>query len=471
MLFHRFLSLGMAFHAGSLLLAAPPLSEAQKTLLAKGHRLQRAGWIYLHAEGSPRARGFQHGYLLASEIQEALRVTRIQWEHMSALPWAWLVEKADAMLSAKVDPENLAEIEGIVEGLAAGGVASSRAELVTYNAQPELFSYWWPQEFKKLKEGAKAPVPESCSAFIATGSWTRDGGLVMGHNTMNGYEAPWCNLVLDLLPEKGHRILMQAAPGCIHSGTDFFVTSAGLVGTETTIGGFEGFDTGGLPEFARMRRATQDAATIDAWCAIMKKGNNGGYANAWLLGDVNTGEIARLELGLKCVAFERTMDGFFTGSNIAEDLKLLRYETNVNETDIRDFSVARRVRWQQHMAAQKGKIDLGMAKRFEAEHYDPFFGKERLGGRGLCAHHELERDPAGSWPGVPFGPAGTLDAKVLDTRMAKAMSFSARWGSACGRPFDAAAFLARQPQFGWMKGILKSRPTQAWVSCKAGEEK
>jgi hypothetical protein len=423
--------------AGILLMSAlpavsAPLGEAQKSLLAKGHRFQRAGWIYLHAEGSLRARGFQHGYLLAPEIQEALRVTRIQWEHLSALPWSWLVGKADAMLTAKVDPENLAEIDGIVEGLAAAGVASSRAELVTYNAQPELFSCWWPQEFKKLKEGAKVPVPESCSAFIATGSWTRDGGVVVGHNTMNTYEAPWCNFVMDLVPEQGHCILMQAAPGCIHSGTDFFVTSAGLVGTETTLGGF---------------------------------------ANAWLLGDVNTGEIARLELGLNFVAFERTKDGFFTGSNIADDPRILRFETNVNETDIRDCSVARRVRWQQHMAAQRGKLDLGMAKRFEAEHFDAFFGRERIGGRGLCAHHELEREPAGPWPGVPYGPAGTLDAKVMDSKHAKAMSFSARWGAACGRPFDARAFLAKHPQFGWMKDILKSRPSQPWTTFTAGDRK
>jgi len=465
--------LGFVFLFLSALLSAalPPLSEEQKTLLAKGHRFQRAGWVYLHAEGTPRALGFQHGYLLAPEIKEGLRVTRIQWEHMSALSWDWLVAKADAMLTPKVDPACLAELEGLVEGLAAGGVSSSRAELVTYNAQPELFYYWWPQEFKKLKEGCRIPVPGSCSAFIATGSWTRDGGVVLGHNTMTSYETPWCNLVLDLLPEKGHRILMQAAPGCIHSGTDFFITSAGLVGTETTIGGFEGFDTEGLPEFARMRRATQDAAGLDEWCEIMKKGNNGGYANAWLLGDVNTGEIARLELGLKRVAFERTRDGCFTGSNIAEDLKLLRWETNVNETDIRDFSVARRVRWQQHMATQKGKIDLGMAKRFEAEHFDAFFGRERVGGRGLCAHHELEREPAGSWPGVPYGPAGTVDGKVVDSKLAKAMSFSARWGSACGRPFDAGAFLARHPQFEWMKDILKSRPSQAWATFASGERK
>jgi len=467
----RLISLVGLLLMNALSAVSAPLSEVQKTLLAKGYRFQRAGWIYLHAEGTPRALGFQHGYLLAPEIKEALRVSRVQWEHMSALPWSWLVTKADGLLTAKVDPANLTELDGIVEGLAAAGISSSRAELVAYNAQPELFYSWWPLEFRRLKEGAKVSVPQSCSAFIATGSWTRDGGVVLGHNTMNGYEGPWCNLVLDLVPEKGHRILMQAAPGCIHSGTDFFITSAGLMGTETTIGGFEGFDPEGLPEFARMRRATQDAATIDDWCRIMKQGNNGGYANAWLLGDANTGEIARLELGLKIVAFERTKDGFFTGSNIAEDPRLLRFETNVNETDIRDFAVARRVRWQQHMAAQKGKVDLGMAKYFEAEHYDVFFDRERIGGRGLCAHHELEREPAGPWPGVPYGPAGTIDAKVMDAKMARAMSFSARWGSGCGRPFDAAAFLAKQPQFGWMKDILKSRPSHPWATFKAGERK
>ena len=31
----------------------------------------------------------------------------------------------------------------------------------------------------------------------------------------------------------------------------------------------------------------------------MLDGNNGGYANDWLLGDSKTGEIAQLELGLK----------------------------------------------------------------------------------------------------------------------------------------------------------------------------
>jgi len=31
----------------------------------------------------------------------------------------------------------------------------------------------------------------------------------------------------------------------------------------------------------------------------MKDGNNGGYANAWLIADISKNEIGRLELGLR----------------------------------------------------------------------------------------------------------------------------------------------------------------------------
>jgi hypothetical protein len=55
--------------------------------------------------------------------------------------------------------------------------------------------------------------------------------------------------------------------------------------------------------------------------------------------------------------------------------------------------------------------------------------------------------------------------------MAKKMSFAARWGSACGLPFDAQKFLAEHPQFGWMNGILKSRPSYPWTEFRTGEKK
>jgi hypothetical protein len=445
------------------------LSKEQEAYLRKGKRFERAGWVYLHVEGEPRERGFQHGYLLAKEIAEGLKLTKESWERQSAMEWEWLVERAAKMFVPKIDAEDLTELDGIAEGTKAAGVAVSREELITYNGIIELSAYWWPLELKKMKEQPVTPVArQSCSSFIATGTWTRDGNVVLGHNTMQSYADAMPAIVQDILPSRGHRILWQTTAGWIHSGTDFFITDAGIVGSETTIGGFESFDTNGIPEFSRMRRATQDASSLDEWCEIMKRGNNGGYANAWLLGDINTKEIARLELGLKYVGYEKKRDGYFIGSNVAEDRRILRLETDSKDTDIRASSVARRVRWKQLMKEQAGKIDLEMAKRFEADHFDTYRGKIFPGGRSLCGHFELDGDSSGG-RGVPFAADGTVDGKVVDAAMAKKMSFSARWGTACGLPFVVSKFLAAHPQFESLNNGLTDRPGEPWAVFRAGE--
>jgi hypothetical protein len=49
------------------------------------------------------------------------------------------------------------------------------------------------------------------------------------------------------------------------------------------------------------------------------------------------------------------------------------------------------------------------------------------------------------------------------------MSFAARFGTACGKPFSAEKFLKAHPQFEWMREVLKDRPTEPWVIFKAGE--
>ncbi len=432
--------------------------------LAHAWRFEKDGWTYVHVEGDARARGFQHGALLAPEIADAIHIQRTVWEYESGMTWEWLIAETVPFLLPQIDPENLAELDGIVEGLASAHVSTTRDEIVAYNAYIETAGYWWPEKKKTLGSASPTKPKESCSSFIATGHMTADGQLVLGHNTMTGFDDGFVNVIIDIQPTTGHRILMQTCPGWIHSGSDFFITDAGLVGSETTIGGFSGFEEKGIPEFCRMRRATQDADSITQWCNIMKQGNNGGYANAWLLGDTKTGEIARLELGLKHVNLERTHDGYYTGSNLPENTQLLRMETDVHETDIRRSSVARKVRWEQLMDTYRGRITIDLAKQFEADHYDPYLHRTQLNGRVLCDHSD--RDSLGD---PPFDPGGTIDGKVVDTRMAKAMTFEARWGSACGTPFDATAFLRDHPQYRWMSGILKSRTSHDWVAFTTGQ--
>ena len=75
----------------------------------------------------------------------------------------------------------------------------------------------------------------------------------------------------------------------------------------------------------------QYARDINEWAKIMIEKNSGAYANSWLVGDTKTGEIALLELGLKNHSLEKKTNGYFAGSNITENIKILRKETRYEQ--------------------------------------------------------------------------------------------------------------------------------------------
>jgi len=77
-----------------------------------------------------------------------------------------------------------------------------------YATQPELDWYWWPKEKKKMGSTAPSSPKQSCSSFIATGRMTADGGIVLGHNSMVDYPEATGNVIMDLAPSQGHRMLM-----------------------------------------------------------------------------------------------------------------------------------------------------------------------------------------------------------------------------------------------------------------------
>jgi hypothetical protein len=236
-------------------------SSLQKQWLSKAHRYDKNGWIYLHIEGKPFERGFQRGYLTADEIDEFLKtIAHVQYFN-TGKELDYFVKAAARLFKNKVDREYIEEMRGIAAGMNKAGKQVSYEQILFANGFIDICWYWWPKE--------KQTIGPGCSAFIATGSATADGKIVMGHNSWSGYALlRFCNIIVDILPEKGHRILMQSWGPCIYSATDFFITGAGLVGTETTIGGFSGFDKGGTPVFTRARKAMQYAENIDEWSAL-----------------------------------------------------------------------------------------------------------------------------------------------------------------------------------------------------------
>jgi hypothetical protein len=431
--------------------------------LQGSYRFERNGWIYVHLEGDPSRIGYQHGYLLSSEIADLLRVVGPFYDHTTKRDWNFYRKTSEEILWPKIDAEYQQELDGIVAGLTAKGVKADRWDIVALNAIEELPGYYVPWLDSQGSHKAHSGAQDHCSAFVATGSYTKDHHIVMGHNNWSDYVtgARW-NIIFDIKPVKGYRILMDGLPGVIVSDDDFGVNSNGIEITETTIGGFKGFDPKGSPEFFRARKALQYSGSIDDYVRIMLDGNNGGYANDWLLGDNKTGEVALFELGLKNHMVRRTTDGYFIGSNFPVDPKLAKEETDFNAKDPKKSANARRVRWEQLMAQYKGRIDVDSGKLFEADGLDIMDKKAGPDERSLCGCIELSaRGSSTDW-GKNF-PAGTVQSKVIDYNLASKMAFWAALGHQCSATFKADEFLKAHKEYSWMKGLLIDMKTEPWT--------
>ncbi len=456
----------------AVLFAALPLFAAAgrgEDLLKRSYRFESNGWIFVHLEGPPAQLGYQHGYLLAPEIDGVLRVLKPFLKQTTKRDWEFYRDAARRILWPKIDGEFQGEIDGIVAGLAARNIRADRWDVVALNAMEELPYYYVPWLDKQKGKPPSTKSPGNCSAFIAVGSYTKDRRIVIAHNNWTNYAvgSRW-NVIFDLKPEKGHRILMDGIPGVITSDDDFGVNSNGIMITETTITGFELFDPSGSPEFYRSRKALQYSDSIDDYVRIMLDRNNGGYANDWLIGDSKTGEIALFELGLREHSVRRTKDGYFVGANFPVDPKLTKVETNFNVNDAASSPNARRTRWEQLMAEYKGKIDVEVARLMESDSYDVIEKNQGPSERSLCGC--VDKSPRGvpEWNWGKYFPGGTVQAKAMDATMAGNMQIWAAMGHPCAPDFKADEFLGKHPEYAWMRGLLRDMKTEPWTLFTSG---
>jgi hypothetical protein len=457
-------------------LGAPLSADADSSLtVGAGYRFDRGGWTYVHLEGTPAEIGYQHGHLLSAEIADMVRVSQIENTHSTHRNWEFFREAGRKMLWPHIELEYRQELEGIAKGVESKGVKLDVWDIVALNGGIELPEYYVPWLNKREKAGNAPPIrPQGrCSAFIATGSYTKDGKIVIAHNNWSGYaDGERWTVIFDIQPAHGHRMLMDGEPGVITSQDDFGVNDAGLMITETTITQFEGWDPDGIPEFVRSRKAMQYAGSIDEYVAIMRTGDNGGYANDWLIGDRKTGEIAYLELGLKNTPLWRSKDGYFVSSNFARDPRLIKNETdNFDPDNLASSPNARRVTWNKKMADFKGRIDVDLAEKFMADHDDSYTGKDEADQRSLCGHVDTVKAGVPEWDWGPYYPGGAVTGKVTDSDMAAHLSLIARAGHPCGEDFIAAPFLAAHPEYDYLKPVLKDMKAGPWTAFSAGEKK
>ena len=441
--------------------------------LKPAYRFERSKWIYVHLEGSPADIGYQHGYLLAPEIADGFNVVKFKDTRNTKRDWDFFRQTAQTVLWPRIDTEYQQELQGIADGLKAHGVNMDLWDVVALNAMEEIPDYYvpWLNKREKRADAPRLTAPGNCSAFVATGSWTKDHKPVIAHSNWTDIAtgSRW-TIIFDIVPTQGFRIIQDGFPGIIVSDDDFGINSSGLMVTETTITGFDLFDPDGKPEFVRARKALQYASSIDEYVTIMLDGNNGGYANDWLLADNKTGEIARFELGLKIHKVWRTKDGYYAGANFPSDLELINKETDFNPTNLASSMNARRVRWDELMRQNQGQIDITLAEKFLADHWDSYAQKQDANERTLCGHGV--RSPRGvpEWEWPPYYPGAAVTAQAADSTMTTNMRLRARAGYPCGEDFLAEPFLKEHPEFDWEKPVIRDMKGNPWAEFKAGEK-
>jgi hypothetical protein len=289
----------------------------------KGFRYDQGGWVFLHIEGAPYARGRQHGELMAEELVRYM--TKLGVQRNAADPvrgWADLRQLADALFFRKFDTEFLEEMKGIADGANKAeakfkGREIDLLDIVTLNSavdlgqlQEGLARTSHPLSGRTFMTGEEeaevAGKGDHCSSFVATKSATKSGRFLLTQMFMwNGYTGTEFNVMLDVQPEKGHRFVMQAFAGGIHSGTDWYLNASGLAMGETTVGQTP-FNPDGTPQSNRIRRAAQYASGIDEAAEILFKQNNGLYTNDWTMADAKTDEGACYLLGTAKAKLWRT---------------------------------------------------------------------------------------------------------------------------------------------------------------------
>ena len=456
------------------------MTDIQKTDVQKvknGLRYDLNGWVYVSIKGGPKERGYAYGKLVAKDMKQVRKILDFVVYTDYGVKWDFFIEAAKKYFSPKIQehfPEFYEEMVGFAEG-----ASMSVDEVVAWNNYFVLTESWWanmPEEEAIAVKGTavsnvaaskEGGAVERCSAFIAVGDWTADGKIVCAHNNFSNFiDGQLAKYVIDLKPTKGNRILMMGFPGWIWSGTDFFVTSAGIIGTETTIGGFIAYQPN-IPISCRIRNAMQYGNTLDDYERMLLDGNSGDYANSWLFGDTTKNEIMRIELGLRFHNTERTKNGYFIGFNAPYDPRIRNLEcVNTGIDDVRRHQGARKVRLADLMDSNKGKLNIEIAQKIIADHYDVYLHKENPCSRTCCSHYELDAREYMSDQSrpKPFQPRGALDGNAVDTTMAKKMSFSLRWGNSCGMPFDKNKFCDENRVWDYLRPYLEDRPEQPWTT-------
>jgi len=469
-----------------------------------GYRYNIQGWIYLYIEGNGYDRGFQHGYLLAAEIVDHIlrwsnvihNSPRLEKKHydfesdkygqISGLWWDFCRKNIERIYWDRTPSEYQDEMKGIADGVKErGGKVFGRAvDYIDILSINQLFEFMIRNEnikkgfhpfrdlFNELKDLISTglgdedgfvqsvldePPTDHCNAFIATGDATKDGQLVAAHNIRCGgwwypyYIAQRWNVILDIQPDDGYRLIMHSSPGFIWSDANYYQNEEGIVVMDTTCP--QGlWKNKGYSMVIRTRLAAQYSENLDEAINYLMEKNDGFWTAAYLIGDSETGEIARLDLSLYNYELWRTFDGFYWSANNIMNVKI---RAEANGLGIK---------------AQIMKL-LGMKfYPYFTLRYMPAPRDLKLEERGNKYYGDIDIEvlKEGIMTPFPIVDSSTTDLKATDTYLMAENCLWAFWGNAGGMIWDVSNYEMNLkggknvPPAGWtfISGIPKSHDVQ-----------
>ena len=437
------------------------------------YRYNIQGWIYLHIEGEPYERGYQHGYLLAAEIVDHInRWSNVihnspplenrhidhesaRYEKLSNTWWNFCRSRIKRIYWDRTPEEYQEEIKGIADGVKdqGGKIYGRDVDYIDILAINQFFEWMIRNDntkkgfhplrdlFNSLKnliptsldeDGfvqsfLDVPPTDHCNAFIATGDATTDGQLVAAHNIRCGgwwysyYIAQRWNVILDIAPSDGYRLMLHSSPGFIWSDANYYQNEEGIVIMDTTCA--QGlWKNKGYSMVIRTRRAAQYSENLDEAIDYLMEKNDGLWTAAYLIGDSETGEIARLDLSLYNYEIWRTFDGFYWSANNIMSTKIRAEAIGLGLKGIlyrmlglsfygyftrRYFHTPRDAKFEELGEKYYGDIDI-----------------EVLKDKIMCEH--------------PITDSSTTDIKATDTQLMEANSLWAFWGNARGMIWDVS---------------------------------
>ncbi|HOP64992.1 MAG TPA: C45 family autoproteolytic acyltransferase/hydrolase [Spirochaetota bacterium] len=378
----------------------------------------------LRIEGPPHERGFQHGKILASEINELITVTLDAAAAVIAktIHCPFIEAKERMRIGAEtafpfIPDELKEEMRGIADGVSSSGFPEINFEkIILWNtmydqwciyAHPKHWNPYQPEEKSEYKGGRPGSFVLGgcgCSSFSAWGeSAGADGSLIFGKN-MDNLSLPGIlenRLILIIKPDEGNSHACMTHPGMV--GIDGGFNDKGIsMMTQYNPSIHETMEGCGIGILSRT--VLKNASTIDeAYNVFMTHPRCTGIA--YHVADAKSNNAAIIEVSSEKVTRRTPENGEsrlwttnhsnsypgwtgYEGYNMINDQALVYELDAVNtienwQTSLKDpdnlyvAAPSRFERYRTLLDEYKGNINPDTAVQILCDRFDPYTGKER----------------------------------------------------------------------------------------------